>query len=107
MSQVHFEFRVPHDHPSLAGHFPGRPVVPGVVLLDHVLGALAAHGSAPIRDLQQVKFLATLLPGETARGCWDLTGASGTFHVWTRRGDDEVNIARGVGWCSHFREVAR
>jgi len=28
------------DHPSLPGHFPDRPLVPGVVILDEVLTAL-------------------------------------------------------------------
>ncbi|WP_045738406.1 dehydratase [Xanthomonas sp. MUS 060] len=61
-------FVVPHNHPSLPGHFPGRPVVPGVVVLDHVLQAVeAVHGArAPLR-LPQVKFLQPLLPGQTAR----------------------------------------
>lgn len=62
-------FAVPDDHPCLAGHFPGQPVVPGVVILDHVLEAIERlHGplDAPLR-LPQVKFLQPLLPGETAQ----------------------------------------
>lgn len=62
------EFVIGHDHPALPGHFPGRPLVPGVVLLDHVLDAVeAAHGPLAGLRLPQVKFLQPLLPGETAR----------------------------------------
>ena len=28
------------NHPSLPGHFPGAPLVPGVLILDEVLAAL-------------------------------------------------------------------
>ena len=61
------QFAVPHDHPSLPGHFPGRPVVPGVVVLEHVVDAIeATHGPLPALRLPQVKFVQPLLPGETA-----------------------------------------
>ncbi|MGN6513802.1 MAG: hypothetical protein ACTHKZ_09580 [Lysobacteraceae bacterium] len=60
-------FSIPSDHPSLPGHFPGRPVVPGVVVLDHVVAAIeAAHGALPPLRLPQVKFVQPLLPGEEA-----------------------------------------
>lgn len=69
-----FAFVIAADHPSLPGHFPGRPLVPGVVLLDRVLDAIdAAHaqsGLAPPRGtlrLPQVKFLQPLLPDQAAR----------------------------------------
>ena len=51
-------FSVPPDHPSLPGHFPGNPVVPGVVLLDEVFACLP-----PGLTLLTAKFTAPVLPG--------------------------------------------
>lgn len=60
-------FRLAADHPSLPGHFPGRPLVPGVVLLERVIEAIeAAHGPLAGLRLPQVKFLRPLLPGQDA-----------------------------------------
>jgi 3-hydroxymyristoyl/3-hydroxydecanoyl-(acyl carrier protein) dehydratase len=58
--------QVSPNHPSLAGHFPGHPVVPAVVLLDCVRTALAAHlrRAATIVTLPAVKFCAPVPPGE-------------------------------------------
>lgn len=62
------EFVIGPDHPALPGHFPGRPVVPGVVVLDRVVAALErARGPLPPLRLPQVKFQQPLLPGERAR----------------------------------------
>ncbi len=62
------QFTVPTDHPCLPGHFPGRPLVPGVVILDRVIEAIEAAG-AP-RDAAwhwpRLKFLQPLLPGQWA-----------------------------------------
>ncbi|MDI9238296.1 polyketide synthase dehydratase domain-containing protein [Lysobacter sp. LF1] len=61
-------FAIPADHPCLPGHFPGRPVVPGVVLLERVVEAIeAVHGPLEGLRLPQVKFLQPLLPGQPAR----------------------------------------
>ena len=54
-------------HPSLPGHFPGQPVVPGVVILDAVQQAIEAQvGALPPPRLPQVKFVRPQLPGEAA-----------------------------------------
>lgn len=62
------QFVIPASHPALPGHFPGHPVVPGVVVLDQVLTAVESmHGALGALRLAQVKFLRPLLPGETAQ----------------------------------------
>ena len=59
-------FRVDSLHPSLPGHFPHHPVVPGVVLLDRIASALEGAGAGTIARLGAVKFLAPLLPDQDA-----------------------------------------
>jgi 3-hydroxyacyl-[acyl-carrier-protein] dehydratase len=61
-------FVIEPDHPSLPGHFPGRPLVPGVVLIDRVVAAIeTTHGPLGPLRLPQVKFMQPLSPGEEAR----------------------------------------
>jgi 3-hydroxyacyl-[acyl-carrier-protein] dehydratase len=58
------------DHPAYAGHFPGAPVLPGVVLLDAALramGGTVGTTSAPDMrgwEIASAKFLSAVRPGE-------------------------------------------
>ena len=58
--EVAAHFAVPAEHPALPGHFPGRPIVPGVLLLDAVMQA-AGLGEG---RLLRAKFLAPVLSGD-------------------------------------------
>lgn len=80
------KFAIPSDHPSLPGHFPGRPVVPGVVVLERVIEAIeAVHAPLAALRLPQVKFLQPLLPGETATVV--LEGAAPRWRFRVLRGE--------------------
>jgi acyl-coenzyme A synthetase/AMP-(fatty) acid ligase len=59
-------FVIDAGHPALAGHFPGNPVVPGVVLLDHAILQIGAALGRPLAVSQvgTVKFLSPVRPGE-------------------------------------------
>jgi 3-hydroxyacyl-[acyl-carrier-protein] dehydratase len=76
-------FVVPTEHPCLPGHFPGSPVVPGVVVLDRVLQAAELWQQRALRvgGLKQVKFHAPLLPAEQADIALELTGTALRFQV--------------------------
>ncbi len=54
------------DHPAFAGHFPGMPILPGVVLLDEALRAIEIDLGLDLRQWQiaAAKFLEFVRPGE-------------------------------------------
>lgn len=57
---------IPAEHPAFAGHFPGFPVLPGAVLIDLALNAIAAAQGLDLRHwrLATVKFLDMVRPGD-------------------------------------------
>ena len=88
-------FTIPADHPALPGHFPGHPVVPGVVLLDHAIHAIGTALGRPLQTwrLGSAKFLSPVAPGEPLDLAYD-AAASGAIRFTLRAGAREV--ASGV-----------
>ena len=88
-------FTIPADHPALPGHFPGRPIVPGVVLLDHAIHTIgmALGRSLDACQLGSAKFLSPAAPGEALDLAFE-TAASGAIRFTIRAGEREV--ANGV-----------
>jgi 3-hydroxymyristoyl/3-hydroxydecanoyl-(acyl carrier protein) dehydratase len=54
------------EHPSLAGHFPDHPVVPGVVMLGEIMNAIRKMAKVNIAfvGMPSAKFMSPLNPGE-------------------------------------------
>ncbi|OJB37167.1 beta-hydroxyacyl-ACP dehydratase [Burkholderia ubonensis] len=88
-------FTIPADHPALPGHFPGHPIVPGVVLLDHAITAIGAALNRPLHAwrLGSAKFLSPAAPGEPLDLAFD-AAASGAIRFTVRAGRRDV--AAGV-----------
>jgi 3-hydroxyacyl-[acyl-carrier-protein] dehydratase len=52
------------QHPAIPGHFPGNPIVPGVLLLVRVLDAVTRAFGSGVGAVTAAKFHAPLRPGE-------------------------------------------
>jgi len=91
------ELKVDAQHPGFDGHFPGRPMLPGVALLAEVLEsgldepALARSlGSTP--RLVVAKFFVPVGPGASLAIAWQL--AAKTLD-WRVIGADAREVASG------------
>jgi 3-hydroxyacyl-[acyl-carrier-protein] dehydratase len=71
------------DHPALPGHFPGRPIVPGVVILDLLVEEWRRRRpDAPVRGLRKMKFVAMLAPDQEFSVGWgEIRDGKVTFTV--------------------------
>ena len=82
------------DHPSLAGHFPGNPIVPGVVILEEVMQAFEDWWpGSRVAGMPVVKFLAPLRPGQPFTIRFMESGARGIRFECAR--DDGQALAQG------------
>ncbi|RJG07706.1 hypothetical protein D3870_18420 [Noviherbaspirillum cavernae] len=79
------------DHPAFAGHFPGSPIVPGVVLLDEALHVIGQRIGADLSACRigSMKFLSPVRPGEPVRVCYDAAD-NGTIRFDILSGERKV-----------------
>jgi 3-hydroxyacyl-[acyl-carrier-protein] dehydratase len=94
---MHLETRfvVAPDHPAFAGHFPGNPIVPGVLLLDAAVHAVqqaraleAGGAAAQACQISAAKFLSPVGPGETLT--MSCSPGAGGLHFEIRSGARKV-----------------
>lgn len=80
------------DHPAFAGHFPGFPIVPGVLLLDAALHAQATASGRAVAEIASAKFLHPVKPDQ--RVALSLEVAE-TARVRFAIADDAQRVASG------------
>lgn len=95
MRRFEFDICIPAAHPALPGHFPGHPIVPGVLLLDEVMVATRQQSGLEIIRLQLIKFSSALLPDEPAHVLFETDGEQATFLITSQRDNTNVIIAKG------------
>lgn len=83
------------SHPALAGHFPGNPIVPGVVLLNELVRATESwlHWGHDPLSVASVKFLQLLRPDQPFTVLLEQQSESRVSFAILR---DRVRIAAGT-----------
>lgn len=97
------EHSIPCTHPSLSGHFPGNPVVPGVILLEQVLNALQQwQPEARVKGFQAVKFLQPVKPDSRFTIALEQT-TDGSISFMCQSGRELLNSGTVVLQPTHSR----
>jgi len=99
--------RVPADLTFLEGHFPGFPVVPGVVQLRWALRLAAALlGHEPrLASVEALKFRELLRPGDAFRAAVELSAAGDAFNFNLCSDDPATTRVFSTGRCVLRRDT--
>lgn len=82
---------IPSSGPLFEGHFPGRPILPAIALLDRALHALAAAGGpAALRGLPSLRLRRPVSPGDVLDLQARELAPDGRARFEVRRADDLV-----------------
>lgn len=78
-----YEFKFAANDPTFAGHFPGRPILPGVFQLEMARAAAEWTLVCPlaVREIIKAKFQRPILPDETVRVELKLAEADGAIRT--------------------------
>lgn len=87
------------NEPQFMGHFPGQPIMPGVLLIEgmaQTAGALAVHASGSQRPsvvffmtIDKVKFRKPVVPGDRVE--FHMTRLNRRRNMWWYRGEAKVD----------------
>ncbi len=69
------------DHPVFPGHFPGHPIVPGVLLLEWAQAAIEAQLGQRVRALAEAKFHSPATPADVLELDFDIGATSVRFEI--------------------------
>jgi 3-hydroxymyristoyl/3-hydroxydecanoyl-(acyl carrier protein) dehydratase len=97
-----FEVRraISAEHPSLPGHFPDMPLVPGVVILDEVFAALVEwRKDCELTGIPAVKFLVPLKPDQAFTIYFSASDDGGSEVNFSCRVEDRVIVEGRLEVC--------
>jgi 3-hydroxyacyl-[acyl-carrier-protein] dehydratase len=87
------------NEPQFMGHFPGQPIMPGVLLIEgmaQTAGALCVHASRSARPsvvyfmtIDKVKFRKPVIPGDRVE--FNMTRLNRRRNMWWYRGEAKVD----------------
>jgi len=83
---VTLEFCFPPDDPTFVGHFPRRPLVPGIFQIEmtRVAAEMALAGNCAVREISKAKFLRPIIPEEIVQVELKLSPQTDTVQVHAR-----------------------
>lgn len=88
--QVRFDLELEPDHLAFQGHFPGNPILPGVIQVDWAvrLGMEAYGDLGSFCGIHNLKFMEITRPGEPLALTLSWDGAAGklAFHYEGQKG---------------------